>query len=239
FPPALLKRAARLGERVVASGLSKYNLQGTQWQRPDGAGEVVLVVGQVPADASVRLGAPGIRSDRELLCAARARHPAAHIVYRPHPDVVAGLRGGPALPRQDSAPFDEIATEASITSLLDGVDAVHVLSSLAGFEALLRGRRVHCHGMPFYAGWGLTEDAAPHPRRTRVATLEELVAAALILYPSYVNREGTHYISAERALEELLDWRQRPGSALQSLRRLLLRPVLGLAAALRDRSLPK
>ncbi len=65
------------------------------------------------------------------------------------------------------------------------VDEVHCLSSLSGFEALLRGRRVVTHGRPFYAGWGLTEDRDPPPRRGRRLSLDELVAGALILYPRY------------------------------------------------------
>jgi capsular polysaccharide export protein len=68
------------------------------------------------------------------------------------------------------------------------VDAVHVLTSLAGFEALLRGRAVTCHGTPFYAGWGLTRDLAPVPaRRGRALTLDALVAGVLILYPRYLD----------------------------------------------------
>jgi capsular polysaccharide export protein len=44
------------------------------------------------------------------------------------------------------------------------------------------------HGQPFYAGWGLTRDlAAPIARRNRLLTLEQLVAATLILYPRYVD----------------------------------------------------
>lgn len=75
-----------------------------------------------------------------------------------------------------------------MATLLDRVDAVHVLTSLTGFEALLRGRDVTCHGVPFYAGWGLTRDLAPVPtRRGRQRTLAELVAAVLIVYPRYLD----------------------------------------------------
>ena len=50
-----------------------------------------------------------------------------------------------------------------------------------GFEALLWGRPVHCFGMPFYAGWGLTQDRHPSPtRRQHGASLEALVHACLI-----------------------------------------------------------
>jgi capsular polysaccharide export protein len=64
---------------------------------------------------------------------------------------------------------------------------VSVWTSLAGFEALLRGRIVVTYGQPFYAGWGLTRDQAPLERRRRRLQLEELVAGALILYPLYVD----------------------------------------------------
>ncbi len=70
----------------------------------------------------------------------------------------------------------------------DAVDAVHVLTSLTGFEALLRGLPVATHGQPFFAGWGLTEDFGPPlPRRGRRLTLPELVAGVLILYPRYLD----------------------------------------------------
>ena len=68
--------------------------------------------------------------------------------------------------------------------LLAAVDEVHVLTSLAGFEALQRGKRVVTYGQPFYAGWGLTEDIYPVDRRTRRLSLDELVAGALIVYPT-------------------------------------------------------
>ena len=75
-----------------------------------------------------------------------------------------------------------------MASLLDQVDAVHVLTSLTGFEALLRRRDVTCHGVPFYAGWGLTRDLAEVPdRRGRRLTLDELIAAVLIVYPRYLD----------------------------------------------------
>jgi capsular polysaccharide export protein len=66
-------------------------------------------------------------------------------------------------------------------------DELHCLTSLAGFEALLRGKPVTVHGQPFYAGWGLTTDLAPIPRRRRRLDLEELVAGVLIAYPRYID----------------------------------------------------
>jgi len=67
----------------------------------------------------------------------------------------------------------------------DQVDELHTLTSLSGFEALMRGLPVYTYGGPFYAGWGLTKDRVEFPRRTRRLSLDELVAGTLILYAAY------------------------------------------------------
>jgi capsular polysaccharide export protein len=98
---------------------------------------------------------------------------------------------------------------------------VHVLTSLAGFEALLRNKPVVCWGCPFYAGWGLTADREPLPRRQRRLALDELVAGVLLLYPTYVSRVSGHFTTAERALDELQAWRAEasPASPVSAGRR--------------------
>jgi capsular polysaccharide export protein len=63
---------------------------------------------------------------------------------------------------------------------------VATITSLTGFEALLRGKAVTVFGRPFYAGWGLTDDVDP-PLRDRRLTLDELTAASLLFYPSYLD----------------------------------------------------
>lgn len=190
FDPRLLGRAARLRAAVVGAGLSKYNLSGAApppW--PDDR-ERILVVGQVEDDRSVLLGCDdGMCTNAALLRAVRAAHPDAFLIYRDHPDVRAGNRIG-RLDAQAASLADGRADDLDVIACIDAVDAVAALTSLSGFEALLRGRRAICFGRPFYAGWGLTEDHAPIPRRTRRATLDELTAAALILYPLYVTPQG-------------------------------------------------
>jgi len=116
---------------------------------------------------------------------------------------------------------DELVVDAPMHELLEQVDEVHVLTSLAGFEALLRGKPVRCEGLPFYAGWGLTEDARPCARRTRRLHLDELVAATLILYPTYVSRTTGAFTTPERALDELLAWRAQGVSTATPARKLL------------------
>ncbi len=219
FDTPLLTRAQQLRERLVVEGLTKYNVGTTAWQRPSGEQQVILVPGQVESDASIRLGSAQIQTNFALLQAVRQTNPNAYVIYKPHPDVVAGLRTQGALDATNLC--DEVVIDVPMHTLLGQVDEVHVMTSLAGFEALIRGNRVSCYGQPFYAGWGLTLDSAPHPRRNRMLTLDELVAGTLLLYPTYVSRLTHQFISPELALDELLKWRQVQTNASPILRRLL------------------
>jgi len=189
FAAPLLARAAQLRAAILAGRISKYGGTGEQAlpHRQPGR-RLLLVPGQVEDDMSVRLGGGGLSSNRELLRRARSLEPDAEIWFRPHPDVDAGHRKGAVSDADALNLADRVVRGGSMADLLDRVDAVHVLTSLTGFEALLRGRDVTCHGMPFYAGWGLTTDLMPAPeRRGRRLTLDQLVAAVLILYPRYLD----------------------------------------------------
>ncbi|MGG5823020.1 hypothetical protein [Falsiroseomonas sp. HW251] len=186
--PRLLARAAALRRSVVERGVTKYNVGGAAPDIAAPAGRrVILVPGQVEDDASVLKGGGGIRSNLALLEAVRAAEPDAFLVYKPHPDIEAGFRRGRIPAARLAALADQVLEKAAMDQVLRRVDAVHTLTSLTGFEALLRGVPVTCWGRPFYTGWGLTEDRAPIPRRTRRLTLDELVAGALILYPRCVD----------------------------------------------------
>ena len=228
FAPEERRRAGALRERIVAAGLTKYNLQADPWHRPpmDDGRPVLLVPGQVPGDASIRFGVPAdsaVRSNADLLAAVRESQPEAYLLYKPHPDVVAGLRHGGAGERHCPGLADEVLLHGAMDHLLGVVDAVHVLTSLTGFEALLRQRPVHVHGLPFYAGWGLTQDSLRCGRRGRALQLDELVFGALIHYPIYVCRRSGDHIPPELALDQLHDWRSQPAQPLGLRRRLLRR----------------
>jgi capsular polysaccharide export protein len=77
------------------------------------------------------------------------------------------------------------------------------MTSLVGFEALIRGKKVITYGMPFYAGWGLTIDRQKCERRTRRCTLDELVATSFILYPLYLHPKSNNLCEIEVLLEEI------------------------------------
>jgi capsular polysaccharide export protein len=184
-------RAMRLTEALKAEGISKYNLSATPMP-PLPIGHRILVPGQVEDDASIRFGATDVRTNLDLLRAVRIANPDAVILYKPHPDVLAGLRPG-AIPAQELAGLaDLVLPDGDPVHVIDAVDAVWTITSTLGFEALIRGKPVTCLGMPFYAGWGLTQDLSPIPKRRLQRgdsgprpDLAHLVHAALIAYPRY------------------------------------------------------
>ncbi|UWQ52760.1 capsular polysaccharide biosynthesis protein [Leisingera caerulea] len=176
-------RAERLVQSLVRDGVSKYNLGGGVPALPEG--RRILVPGQVEDDASLLCGAGQVLTSLELLRAARDANPEAVIIYKPHPDVEAGLRRGQV---EAEGLADVVAAQADPMALLGAVQEVWTMTSLLGFEALLRGVKVTTLGTPFYAGWGLTTDLAPVPpwRQAQVPLLG-LAHAALIDYPRYVD----------------------------------------------------
>ncbi|APX12346.1 capsular polysaccharide biosynthesis protein [Tateyamaria omphalii] len=215
--PDQVARVDALVGALTAAGLSKYNLSGDTPDLP--MGQRVLVVGQVEDDASIRLGAGEVRTNRALLEAARAARPDAVLIYKPHPDVEAGLRDGAF----DAAGVaDVVADRADIAALLDAVDELWTMTSLSGFEALLRGVRVVTTGAPFYAGWGLTEDrGAVPPRRREDVPLAGLIHATLIDYPRYFDPVTGTACPVEVVVERLTNGPlPRPGFANRMLSKL-------------------
>ncbi|WP_249979328.1 capsular polysaccharide biosynthesis protein [Vreelandella olivaria] len=217
FSEDLLARAAHLRERLVALKLSKYNVPGQDAIDLPPDRHIILVPGQVESDASIASGSPEVRTNSALLRAVRDAHPAAFIVYKAHPDVISGARIG-ALDNHANRLYDLDASHIDISVLLERVDSVHTMSSLTGFEALLRHREVCTYGLPFYAGWGLTQDAMHCPRRRRTLSLDALVAGTLVLYPNYVDPRSRQLCNAEtvislleqaRAQQPSLTWKQR------------------------------
>lgn len=211
FAPEELALAARLRASIVENAITKYNVGAVD--TPDwggGSRQVVLVPGQVEDDASIRYGCPGIRTNADLLAAARAAHPDAFIVYKPHPDVASGNRAGHVLPSHLAAYADHVETERSVIGCIEACDVVHTMTSLTGYDALLRGKQVVVYGLPFYAGWGLTDDIAgadAFARRARKLTLDELVAGSLLRYPLYWDWDLKTYASCEATLHRIMETR--------------------------------
>lgn len=187
LPDGARHRAEALTRHLLKARLSKYNLDAAALPAlPEG--HRILVPGQVEDDASIRLGCDDIRTNIGLLQATRAANPGAVILFKPHPDVEAGLRAGAVAMDAALALADAVLDHADPIALIGAVDEVWTMTSLLGFEALIRGKPVTCLGTPFYAGWGLTRDRGAVPdRRVARPDLAGLCHAALIEYPRYVD----------------------------------------------------
>lgn len=230
FRPELTEQANRLVERIVSLGLSKYNLDSYGTQAPleemPKCQKIILVPGQVETDASIALGSLEIKTNLALTRQVRANNPHAWIIYKPHPDVVAGVRQPGQGESQVCLYCDEVIRHGNTIELIEMADEVHTMTSLTGFEALLRRKTVFCFGLPFYAGWGLTRDVSPCPRRTRQLSLAELVAGALLLYPRYCSLHGKGLISAEAAIDELATLKSKKTNRKEQIAHYLKRQGL-------------
>ncbi|MBQ9182155.1 MAG: capsular polysaccharide biosynthesis protein [Neisseriaceae bacterium] len=198
-------------ELLQKNKISKYNIYGEKIAPNANGKRVLLVPGQVEDDASVQLGSPKIRTNLDLLKAVRENNEDAYIIYKPHPDVLSGNREG-HIPSDECHKYaDEMAANADIFACIDAADEVHTMTSLTGFEALIRHKTVHCYGLPFYAGWGLTVDEVACERRNRRLELWQLVWATLIAYPAYIHPQTHRFITAETAALCLLAQKQNTG----------------------------
>jgi len=200
---ALMTRARTALILMLKHDVSKYNNS----PRHDMAviyGEKVkkrvLVIGQVEDDASILLGCDAKMTNNDLVRLAVKENPDAQVIYKPHPDVLSGNRPAQSNPQDVSKLCSVITSNISLPQSFYDVDHVYTLTSLAGFEAVLRGIKVTTIGCPFYSGWGLTDDRQPNPRRTRKLNATELFAAAYLLYPKYFNPQDGSVSDIEKVI---------------------------------------
>ncbi|WP_114008002.1 hypothetical protein [Cohaesibacter intestini] len=204
--PAEKARGAEIQRLLVEGAVSKYNLDADSQHDLDlpADREVILVPGQVSDDASILTTqsqslelVAGANPNLLLLERVRRDNPDAFILFKPHPDVQSGLRNGALSKQQLSHLADLVVSDGNILSLITQSDRVETISSLTGFEALLRNKPVVVHGLPFYSGWGVTEDHTSCARRTRRRGLDELIYLTLCAYPRYVLPGTTEASSCE------------------------------------------
>jgi capsule polysaccharide export protein KpsC/LpsZ len=97
--------------------------------------------------------------------------------------------------------------DVNIDSIIDKCGTIYTVSSQVGFEGLLRGKKVITFGMPFYSGWGLTEDRFPPPRRSVTRSVEDLFHVACIQLSLYVDGRTGKHIELENAIDMVLEMR--------------------------------
>ena len=208
-------RARRIIDLIIKLKISKYNLRiKKKINLPSNIlnKQIIGVLGQVETDNSIIYGVPEdtiSKTNFALVEQVRKDYPDAYIIYKPHPDTESGLR---IKGTKDSSIFenaDFIANKISVEHLFNKVDRVAVFTSLGGFEALLRGISVSTYGLPFYAGWGLTDDKLRNhkwaKRRTRKLTIEELTFITLAKYPLYSSVRFNCLTEVENIIEEIIE----------------------------------
>jgi len=199
FSETDLNHTNEISDFLKKNRLSKYNLAQSKvtWSKSQASGrKIILIPGQVELDASIKAGSPEIKTNGELLRRVRKEQPDAYLIFKCHPDLVAGARHGKLLPDGAEEVSDLVVTSGNIIEWLELCDEVYTMTSTVGFEAILRGIPVRTYGMPFYAGWGLSRDLLTCPRRTRQLTVAELVCGALIRYPRYLNPINNEFTTA-------------------------------------------
>ena len=188
-------RAEHVIQTILRHKITKYN---QKFQSIDSAQfnqntQNILIVDQTFGDQSIKYAGATPETFKTMLAQACLDHPEATIWVKTHPDVLAGKAQSHFQPQDFASSNIRILTEAyNPIELLGYMSEVYVVSSQLGFEALLCGKNVHCFGMPWYAGWGLTDDQyAPleilNGRRGVKRSLNHLFASAYFHYARYVN----------------------------------------------------
>ncbi|SER88055.1 Capsule polysaccharide biosynthesis protein [Rhizobium sp. NFR03] len=217
--PALMERAHQGMALLLSTGISKYNAPAREVALPYGPKRKrrVLALGQVDGDASIRFGCPRPVTNEDMVRQAVAENPDAEVIYKPHPDVLSGVRSS-------SADLSELARICTVLTdripmarAFETIDHVYTMTSLAGFEALLRRLPVTVLGLPFYAGWGLTDDRQTTARRQRRLTVEQVFAATYLLYPRYFEPRTGETTTFEAVIGDL----RRPAAPAFSYRKPL------------------
>lgn len=203
----LLLRAKDLIDTIKSHRISKYNhskkvdVQGIYGEKK---GKRILVIGQVEDDASIKHGCISKLTNNELVKIAAAENPDAQIIYKVHPDVLNGHRDYLSSPLLVRDICQVLELDIPLADALETIDHVYTMTSLSGFEALIRGIKVTTIGAPFYSGWGLTDDRQPTVRRQKKLSLEALFAISYIIYPSYFDAYTGAIIEIEDVIAEIV-----------------------------------
>jgi len=156
----------------------------------------VLIIAQTAGDMSLRYGYADEAGAWQMVQQAVEDNPDAEIYVKIHPDVLAGKKDSNINVAFAKAHCRVIEEDIHPVVLLKAFDKVYTQTSQMGFEALMLGKEVHIFGAPFYVGWDtpglrwhLSDEIKGRilERRGMKRSVEELFAAAYILYSQYYN----------------------------------------------------
>jgi hypothetical protein len=207
--------ALALIDKIVSLKVSKYNhapqvILADCFPQLKNRQHRILLIDQRYHDQSVESGLANDQSFDQMVLDALHDYPESQILIKKHPDSIFGAK-------KSYLNFDRlqklnamhriipIMFDINPYSLFAQVDDIFVATSGMGFEALMAGHQVHCYGVPFYAGWGLTQDKQTLTRRHRSRRLEDIFHFAYIENSRYFHPELGQRVSLDTLIDYIIE----------------------------------
>jgi len=199
----LMEQAKEARAKIIEYKISKYNnFKELDLSYLDNSIPKVLIVSQTAGDSSLEYGLGNRFSTKEMIDDAFNSNPNSQIYIKIHPDVLSGKKESDISSKDIPKECFILKDNANPIELMSYFDKIYTKTSGMGFEALLLDKEVCCYGLPFYAGWGVTEDKISCKRRKRELTIDEIFAGSYILYTHYYNP----YLDKKIDIIELLNY---------------------------------
>ncbi len=207
----LMQKADEAIELIKKYKISKYNLSSLTLPEnvKNKKGKKILIIAQTAGDNSLKYGRAYEFKPKDIILSALEENPGAEVFVKIHPDALSGKRESSIDVELAKKYCNVITQNSNPIMLLEEFDKVYTQTSQMGFEAALLGKEVVTFGMPFYAGWGVTEDKLTEKRRKRKLTPKEIFAAAYILYSRYYTPYAKRECDIIETIEEIKKQRDK------------------------------
>ncbi|WP_081377095.1 glycosyltransferase [Rhizobium etli] len=197
-------RARAAISRICAERITKYNryIDSAPYHLERDA---VLIIDQKKGDASIEFSGATDQTFADMLDAAIRDNPGKPVYFKRHPDSI--YRNMNSYRDRTRSAVTVLPDDVSIGAIIDQCEAVYTVSSQVGFEALMRNKRVVTFGIPFFSGWGLTDDRMPISRRTMRRSIEEIFYVSCIKQSIYVDASSGALVEIEKIIDIILQMR--------------------------------
>lgn len=202
------QRTRSIISQIISNRITKYNKYVPKLiNHSEIEKDSIIVIDQKRGDASIEYARADNHTFDRMIQAALTENPGKAIYLKTHPDNLhrnMTTQSGFCDPR-----IKIIRDDISAPDLMDAAGKVYVVSSQMGFEALIRGKEVVVFGLPFYAGWGITDDRSSLVRRSQKRTIEEIFYVACIQLSVYIDTTKGTLIEIEDMISLIMAMRTR------------------------------
>ena len=229
--PVQYQRALNAINFILKNKISKYNNQLKEFPKPINDKKNILIIDQTYGDQSIQLEEDTAVVFQRMLDTAIEENPDCNIFLKIHPEQLVGRRLGFYTTNKDDIKPGQVYIDKEKYSqvyfitdfynpidLLSKMDKVYTVSSQMGFEALLLMKEVITYGIPFYAGYGFTDDRCSDEKFAeikacierspiKVKNIVEMFYQLYIRLTHYINPDTGAIIELEDALNLILQKR--------------------------------